>query len=47
MKGDLQLNEFTNGILTAKCVLKKDNNGCFVGKMFNNDGRKYDMSICE
>ena len=47
MKGDLQLNEYTNRILTANCVLKRDNFGCFAGKMFNQDGRKYDMSICE
>lgn len=43
---DLHLNEFTNGTQTAKCVLKKDESGCYNGTMFNNDGRTYAMSIC-
>lgn len=47
MNDDLHLNEFTKGILTANCVLKKGINGCFTGKMFNNDGRVYTMNICE
>lgn len=47
MNGDLHLNEFTKKISTAKCVLKKDANGCFVGKMFNDDGKIFNMSICE
>lgn len=44
--GDLHLNEYTKGILTANCVLKKYD-GCFSGKMFNKDGRVFVMNFCE
>lgn len=46
-KNDLHLTEFTKGKPTAKCVLKKGDNGCYIGKMFNDDGRIYTMNICE
>ena len=46
-KNNLHLTEFTKGKPTAKCVLKKGDNGCYTGKMFNDDGRNYTMNICE
>ena len=47
MNNDLHLNELTKGNISANCVLKKGNDGCFSGKMFNNDGRVLQMNICE
>ncbi|MFM2223806.1 MAG: hypothetical protein RJA07_8 [Bacteroidota bacterium] len=43
--GNIELKEFTNGILTAECNLHLMDN-CYVGQMSNTDGKKYDMNIC-
>ncbi len=43
----LQLNEYTNGILSAKCVLEAYDHGCYSGTMYNTDGRTFPMQFCE
>jgi RNA polymerase subunit RPABC4/transcription elongation factor Spt4 len=43
--GSILLTEYTNGVETAKCELKFQN-GCYVGKMKNADGRTLNMFFC-
>lgn len=43
---EVHLDEFTKGERSAKCILKKDETGCYFGKMFNNDGNIHQMHIC-
>ncbi|MDF0720385.1 hypothetical protein P0M11_10295 [Kaistella sp. PBT33-4] len=44
---NLHLNEYTNGVLSAKCVLEADGRGCYTGTMYNTDGRIFPMQFCE
>ena len=44
---NLQLNEFTKGVLSAKCVLESSQDGCYTGTMYNTDGRVFPMQFCE
>ena len=44
---EIKIDEFTQGNISANCVLKIDGEDCLHGKMYNNDGRIHEMNICE
>lgn len=46
-QNELHLNEYTKGVLSAKCVLESGQDGCYTGTMYNTDGRVFPIQFCE
>jgi hypothetical protein len=42
----IELTEFTSDVKTATCTLNNAGN-CYNGRMYNNNGKQFDMNICK